>query len=133
MENTNNTQAASTATQPEENGGRTFTQEEVNKIVSDRLARERAKNNTTDTDPERETELLQRENALQCKEYIHENELPKELLEIFSTENADDFKSKIELLKPLLRSTAKPITTGCPTLNNSSSPADAHIRKAFGL
>ena len=42
-----NTQAAA-ATQPEDNGaqqGRTFTQEEVNRIVSDRLARERAKAN----------------------------------------------------------------------------------------
>ena len=37
-----NTQQQTTPT-PEETGGRTFTQEEVNKIVSDRLAREREK------------------------------------------------------------------------------------------
>lgn len=38
-----NTQQQPTTPTPEETGGRMFTQEEVNKIVSDRLAREREK------------------------------------------------------------------------------------------
>ena len=43
-ENTNmETQQQTTTPTPEETGGRMFTQEEVNRIVSDRLARERAK------------------------------------------------------------------------------------------
>lgn len=39
----NNIQRQTANSTPEETGGRTFTQEEVNKIVSDRLAREREK------------------------------------------------------------------------------------------
>ena len=40
-DNTNNTQQQTTNSTPEETGGKTFTQEQVNQIVSDRLARER--------------------------------------------------------------------------------------------
>ena len=66
-ENTNqNTEQQPTTPTPEGTGGRTFTQEEVNKIVSDRLAR--AKRETA-TD-EREAALRAKEARLDCREYL---------------------------------------------------------------
>ena len=69
-ENTNmETQQQTTTPTPEETGGRMFTQEEVNRIVSDRLARERAKAEPSPLD-EREAAIKARESALDCKEYL---------------------------------------------------------------
>lgn len=82
-------------TQPEDNGGRTFTQEEVNRIVSDRLARERAKNG----DSEKENELKRRENMITFREYLCDEGLPAELLGLFASvdlESLDGFKSTLE-------------------------------------
>ena len=129
----------SATTQPEVNGKqaeRTFTQEEVNKIVSERLSRERAKNETMLTDESniktREDAIAHRENTIECREYIYEKKLPQELLEILDTGDSKTFKEKIDKLAPLLRTTANPVTTGCATLNNGVS-VDSRMRKAFDL
>ena len=70
--NQNGQQQPTTLT-PEANGGqggeRTFTQEEVNRIVADRLARERAKAEPSPAD-EREQALKAREARLDCREYL---------------------------------------------------------------
>lgn len=59
-------------TDPQENGGKAseklFTQEEVNRIVSDRLARERAKGAEQPQEDDREKALREREAALQARE-----------------------------------------------------------------
>lgn len=81
-------------TAPEDN--RTFTQEEVNRIVSDRLAREKAK---ATQESDREAALTARENALECREFIEKNkEYPAKLLEILDTSNFKDFKDKADKL-----------------------------------
>lgn len=76
---------------------KTFTQDEVNNIVQERLARERAKNEPTPAEV-REKELAARENAMSCREYIAEKNYPKELLELFDTADQEDFKQKVEKL-----------------------------------
>lgn len=53
---------------PEAEGGRMFTQDEVNRIVSDRLAREREKQTQQTALDERENALREREQALEAKE-----------------------------------------------------------------
>lgn len=53
---------------PEAEGGRLFTQDEVNRIVSDRLAREREKQTQQTALDEREKALREREQALEAKE-----------------------------------------------------------------
>lgn len=66
----NNEQAQTTPT-PEENGGqggKLFTQEEVNRIISDRLAREREKLAQPPKEDERETALREREKAVEARE-----------------------------------------------------------------
>ena len=64
----NDYENAQQTTQPEANGmaAKTFTQEEVNTIVRERLARERAKGAGDDLSA-RETDLKAREDALKAK------------------------------------------------------------------
>lgn len=100
------TQEQNNATRAETSGqdqGRTFTQEEVNAIVRDRLAREREKNapQTDEREQEisaREKAVSDRENLLACKEYIAGYKYPESLLELYSTENVDEFKANVEKL-----------------------------------
>lgn len=63
-----NTQQQTTTPTPEGTGGRMFTQDEVNKIVSDRLAREREKMTQQTAIDERERALREREQAFEAKE-----------------------------------------------------------------
>lgn len=84
-------------------GGKTFTQEDVNRIISERLAREREKAAPAQPDPtdQREQELAAREAALTCREFISASGYPVELLEVFDTSNADTFKGQVEKLLQL--------------------------------
>ncbi len=72
-ENINQNGQQPTTPTPEASGGqgkgRTFTQEEVNRIVADRLAREKAKAEPSPAD-EREQALKAREAKLDCREYL---------------------------------------------------------------
>lgn len=112
MEDVNNNQT--TKTQPEGNGiqnGKLFTQEEVNRIVSERLARERTKTESSPTPEEqREVELNARENKVTCKEYLQEKDYPSKLIEVFPTNNAEEFKSSVEKLIELFPE-VKPVRT----------------------
>lgn len=93
--------------------GRTFTQEEVNAIIRERLAREREKA-VPQTD-EREKEISSREARLDCREYISENSYPAALLDVFCTDNVEDFKNSVDkLLKafPMIIEQNPPIGTG---------------------
>lgn len=130
IENTNTQQSESNT-----KSDRTFTQEEVNKIVSERLKHERTKTEKASVDSieARETELAKKENAFLCKEYIAKTGLPKELLEVFSTDNIDSFKQSIEKIKPLLKRrdvvqtfNATPHLSGTPLRENA-------LKAAFGL
>ena len=90
---------------PEENGGtgneRMFSQEEVNRIVSERLARERSKAEPSPID-EREQALKAGENRLNCREYVSDEGYPQGLLEILDTSDFEAFKNQIQQLDELL-------------------------------
>lgn len=100
------TQEQNNATRAETSGqdqGRTFTQDEVNAIVRDRLAREREKANPQTDEREqeisaREKAVSDRENLLACKEYISQHKYPESLLKLYNTENIEDFKTNVEKL-----------------------------------
>ena len=88
---------------PEASGGqgaKLFTQDEVNRIVSDRLARERAKAEPEDT---REAALKARENRLDCREFLSDKKYPVELLDILPTADVETFKGSVERLAELFR------------------------------
>lgn len=77
--------------------GKTFTQEEVNRIVSDRLARERAKAEAPAAD---QAELATREEQLKCRELIADESsiYPAALLKVLDTNNFEQFKKTADSL-----------------------------------
>lgn len=86
---------------------KTFTQEEVNNIVQERLARERAKTEPSPLDL-REKELVARESAMTCREYIAEKNYPKELLDLFDTTDQEAFQKNVEKMAELFPSVFTP-------------------------
>lgn len=87
---------------------KTFTQEEVNRIIKDRLARLKAKYETdTETTEEesqldeREKSITLRENRVTCMEYVVENGHKKELLDILDTSDPERFRSQAEKIVEL--------------------------------
>lgn len=114
--NDNNTANQSGAnTQPEGNGTqpeRTFTQEEVNRIVSDRLARERTKAEPT-PEEKRAADLEAREAKVTCNEWLAEkgytDDIKAGMLEMFDTSNAESFKNNVEKLLKTFPAIIEPI------------------------
>ena len=107
---TTNTEQPNTPT-PEESGGqgRTFSQDEVNRIVSERLAREREKLTQQPQEDEREKTLREREKALEarenraaCQDYLDglpvKDKYKTALLEALDTSDAEKFKVTAEKL-----------------------------------
>lgn len=120
---------------------KTFTQEEVNRIVQDRLAR--VKNTGGDNgDLERVRELDQREIRLDARERLADAGLPKDLLPLVNCSSREEMKKSITLIgKYLAGNKGQPsgyrISTGAgstgPTAGTDRSMRDADIRKAMGL
>ena len=99
-----------------------FTQEEVNKIVSERLAR--AKNQTDkatqEADAEREKQLSARESRLTCREYLIEKGYSAEFLELIDTSDVDEFKNKIEKIQSIARPRVHTPQPFCPERGDRS-------------
>lgn len=116
---------------------KTFTQDEVNRIVSDRLARERDKR--TEELDEREKTLRQRELAVIAREKLDEAGLDKELCDVlrFDDEAAlDEAISKLKSIKGFNaekpeKSEKKVIENRLPPVENIDPPDP--FRKAFQL
>lgn len=90
MENQNTT---GTATEQQE---KTFTQEQVNAIVSKRLAEDRA-SRTSEID-KREKELNQREMQIRAKELLSERGLPKNLADVLRYSDEESLKAAIDVI-----------------------------------
>ena len=125
---------------PGAKGGRTFTQNDVNRIVSERLAHEREKLQASAKDTEREKALAAREARLDCREYLDTQGYPTALLDVLDSSDTDKFKAAVEKLVK-----AFPAITGTGstprkyvgwTPGSSSAPKDGSggpdpIRAAF--
>lgn len=122
-------------TQPEDHGGsgKLFTQEEVNRIVSERLARERAKQTP---DPALQ-DLEARENRLKCREYLmsryydapHVSEEMDHVLNLLKPQSVEDLEARTDELEAL--GSDRGITTHTPAV--SSDGINSNLRKIFGL
>jgi hypothetical protein len=122
---------------------KTFTQDEVNAIVSERLSREKAKLNNQFA--EREAEITARENRLECKEFLKLSGYPEKLIDIYNTEDAESFKNNVDkLMKTFPEITTasqlqKPTLDGFhPAQSGQGSPSmredeEGKILKAFGI
>lgn len=87
---------APTGAEQEQITAKTFTQDEVNSIVSERLKRERE--SITKQLELREKELQAKENVFACKEWLNEKGYPIELTEFFNAENKKDFITKVSAM-----------------------------------
>lgn len=119
-------------------GGKTFTQEDVNRIVQERLAREQGKG-TSDLD-KRAAELDKRERRLNAIDKLRENNLPDYLVDALNMDTDDAFKSSMDAIIKMKGETnagepqPKVIGKGNPIGSFGSGGADGDpIRKAFGL
>lgn len=88
-----------------ENKGKLFTQDEVNRIVSERLNREReraaqaAESAPDDDTARRRAELTEAENRIKCKEFLLDNkQYPAALLDLYDTKDFEAFKANAEKL-----------------------------------
>lgn len=76
-------------------GGKTFNQEEVNRIVSERLAREREK---LPKDDEREQALKAREARLDCRDYLDSKKYPAAILDVLDCSDVEKFKTAADAI-----------------------------------
>lgn len=78
---------------------KTFTQEQLDRIVQERLARE--KENAAAEIEKRERELQRQELTLFAKMTLHEKGLPMELLDAMNISDKDTFLKSVELMEKL--------------------------------
>lgn len=121
----------------DQGGERTFTQDEVNRIVSKRLKEERDKltDQPKETEAEkamkaRESELKARESRLDCRDYLESENLPRELLEILDTSDVEKFKATAGKLADLLPGKAAPAAR-FTTAFSKQSPHEDPLADAF--
>lgn len=118
---------------------KTFTQEEVNTIVQDRLAKEKAKYDKQIADMQ--ADIIRREKRLEAREKLQEKGLPAELADLVRLDDDEAFKTSLELLEKTFiqqqrpTSQAKKETVQKPAYNPMGGTG-AHsdpIREAMGL
>lgn len=142
----NNMTAEQTATSAEPTGGqKTFTQDDVNRIVSERLAKDREK--ASKELNEREQELAHREFRLNSRQKLIDRGYPESLLDALDCSSEEAFDKALGIIDGLMEERlaskkddekqarleaqrAKPFTG---PLNPSRSTSMDLIRKAMNL
>ena len=123
---------------PDGAGEKTFSQEDVNRIVGERLAKEKAKGEAALA--EREQQLAQRELLLTAKEKLTENGLPVELVDALNVSSPEALEKALSTVKTVLGkyisearsmkfSGAKP----AESLSGVRNTGDDSLRKAMRL
>lgn len=134
MEVIKNTSTEGTQTGAEGTQERTFTQDDVNRIVQERLAKEKAKGNE-DLD-KRAAELDKRERRMNAIDELRKNELPDYLVDALNMETDEAFQQSMEAIKKMKgESTNAPgvvIGEGDPIGTVKKGGGD-DLREAFGL
>ena len=124
---------------PDGAGEKTFTQEQVNQIISDRLARDRAKGEAALA--EREQQLAQRELLLTAKEKLTENGLPVELVDALNVSSPEALEKALSTVKTVMdkyKAEAQPIkiiggAKPAEVLCRAKYTGDGSLRKAMEL
>ena len=120
-------------------GEKTFTQEQVNQIISDRLARDRAKGEAALA--EREQQLAQRELLLTAREKLTENGLPVELVDALNVSSPEALEKALSTVKTVMdkyKAEAQPIkiiggAKPAEVLCRAKYTGDGSLRKAMEL
>lgn len=80
------------------NEEKTFTQDEVNRIVQERLSRNKSKNDELE---EREKKIIQRELKADCREKLKTLDIPDEYSDLFNGSSEDDLNEFINKLSKI--------------------------------
>lgn len=118
---------------------RTFTQADVNRIVQDRLAKEKGKENEELT--RRTAELDARERRMNAMDELAKHGLPSYLVDALNISTDEDFNNSIDIIKRMKGETGestqksehKIIGKGDPIGVVQKSNDNDAIRRAFGL
>lgn len=124
-------------------GEKTFTQDDVNRIVQERLAKEKAKSSGEADFAKREQELAQRELHMTAKELLSEKGLPVQLFGALNCTNKETLEKSIATIETVFNEYKANVTSNIkfkglqPGSGNESPDAngaeDLEIRKAMGL
>ena len=130
MENNNvNTGNNQEPQQAAQTGERTFTQDEVNRIVQERLARVK----TPEGPDQRELDLQKRERALYAREAVANAGLDKDLADEFAGMDKETVDKVIKIIAPMAQRMNEPIRNAVGPTNGTAMGSDASIRAAMGL
>lgn len=136
MEDLQKTSTEGTQTSAE---GKTFTQEDENRIVQERLAKEKGKGN--DELDRRAAELDKRERKMNAVQKLRDNGLPDYLVEALNMETDESFQKSMEAILKMKGESANAtgnvaagtiIGTGNPIGTVTKGCGDG-LRDAFGL
>lgn len=124
-------------------GEKIFTQEDVNRIVQERLAKEKAKSSGDADFAKREQELVQRELHMSAKEMLSEKGLPVQLFDALNCTDEETMKKSISTIETVFNEYKANATKqikfkGFQPGSGSKMPdagdvGDLEIRKAMGL
>lgn len=111
---------------------RTFTQEDVNRIVQERIARVRT--GVSDLE-EREAALVAKENRISCREYLAQNGYDSELLDILDTSDPESFRTKADKISQKMGTAGGTGSTGNFRREHKlpAKSEEDQIREAMGL
>ena len=122
---------------------KTFTQEDVNRIIQQRLAQEKAKNSGESDLVKREQELAQRELRLSARETLSSKGLPVELLDALNCTDKETMEKSITTVEKVFNEYKANATkqikfTGFQPGASGKTPDageadDLEIRAAMGL
>ena len=107
-----NTSAEGTQTSTEgtQQSGKTFTQDDVNRIVQERLAKEKSKASSNEDFEKktaelekRTTELEARANRLNAVTALRDAGYPDELADVIRCSNADELKKSMEVIDKIIK------------------------------
>lgn len=116
---------------------KTFTQEEVNVIVRDRLAKEKAKYDKQLADVQ--ADVTRREKLLDAKEKLKEKGLPPELAELVRLDDDESFNNSLTLLEKTYKQPSGNDGAAARNRGGGYVPSGGHesspdrIREAMGL
>lgn len=129
-------------------GAKTFTQEQLNAIVGERLAKEKSKADAALAErerqfAEREKQLANREALFELKDQLKEMGLPAELLPVLNVSDKKALDTALEALKTHIAEQTKNEMKGWKVLPNIlekgngeyhlEEPIDKKLRKAMHL
>lgn len=114
--------------------GKTFTQDDVNRIVQERLAKEKGKGN--DELDKRKADLDKRERRMNAIDELRKNELPDYLVDALNMETDEAFQQSMEAIKKMkgesIKSTGQVIGRGNP-IGTVTKGDFGDLHSAFGL